>query len=131
MTNIDSTVLRVAGGGVLFLGSGCISYLVRRSRLENSVRVSAIVERISHDRDQSYCVTMKYVTTDGKERHSIARASATAPIGLGSIVDIAYEPENPDDIILVDEQISGRVPIWLAIAGVLLIGVACLMYFNR
>ena len=105
----DGVVMAVAliSHGAAFLAGG-IAHLMRRKRMEkNWPRTEASVEGVNYDRDGNRVLTLVFESGDRSKHGVVATGSDT--VGLGSVVTVAYAPNNPARATIIGR---GGVSSW-------------------
>ena len=116
--------------GAAFGIAGVSTWILSRWRQKKWFRTTGTVESISKDSNGDTVVFLVLTDSNGARRKSAIRGMRTSQIGLGSAVDVMFDPRNPEKLSLAGtRQILFTATVSVLI-GVVLLAVAAWAAIN-
>lgn len=114
--------LLFAKGSLIVLVS--VIALVQRKRVSRDWPQSeGVIEGSRHDKDGNLLLTVCFRSQDGSKHRIILPGSDG--VGLGSVVNVAYDPRNPDRAVIVGQGGVRFAPYFAFLVGAMLIYAGC------
>jgi hypothetical protein len=110
---------------------GVWQYVRKKNRLKSWIRATATVENVRRDAEGEVTVRLKFKDQAGKPVACVTPFADGDRVGLGSEVEVAYDPQSPETAFVASKGDMSLSALAWTVSGLGVMLAAAIFHFTR